>query len=660
MTSLLGKKVEYGIGTTPGQPPKPPKTGRGANFQCLGCQSVIDEKHIRTDAQAHGLGFDLMACVAMLRNGQRVYLPPTPAVRATVTAPEAAWVSDLELSTNPRHMSAPYYGMRRVADLFTSRQLKTIEVFARIVRDIRQEIEDDARPTLGERAALYATAVVTVLAICVSKLSQSHNVLVRWKIDSRNGSGKPLPAFDTQVVPVVWDFAENNPFGGSVGDWAKTVVPTALRAFEYCVPDAPPAEVYQADARSAAEIGIGPVIVATDPPYYDNVPYADLSDVYYPLLRFILRDMYPQLFETVRAPRATELVADHYRLGGSRENAQAYFYTGFRDVFAGIRGRIRIDTPMTVVYSFKQQETRRGTDTVSTGWEVMLRALIEAGFMVTATWPVRTTLENRSRDIDSNALASAILIVCRPRTANALTATRRDFLTALKAELPAALIHLQHGNIAPVDLAQAAIGPGMAVFTRYARVLDAEGNPLSVREALALINQTLDEVLAEQEGDFDADSRWALAWFEQAGFAEGEYGVAETLSKAKNTSVGGMVEAGILLSRGGKVRLFRPDELSADWDPTTDTRLTVWEVVHHLIRVLETGGESAAAALVAKLGSHAETARELAYRLYTLCERKKRAPEALSYNGLVQSWPEITRLARERGTSRPEQGALFA
>ena len=248
----------------------------------------------------------------------------------------------------------------------------------------------------------------------------------------------------------------------------------------------------------------------------------------------------------------------------------------------------------------------------------------------------------------TNALASSIVLVCRPRAADAPTATRREFVTALKAELPAALAHLQRGNIAPVDLAQAAIGPGMAVYTRYAKVLDAEGKPLTVREALALINQTLDEALAEQEGDFDADSRWALTWFEQSGFAEGEYGVAETaLASAKNTSVAGMVEAGILESKRGKVRLLKPEELPADWDPATDPRLTAWEIVHHLIRVLASGGEGAAAALVAKLGAKAEIARELAYRLYTLCERKKRAAEALAYNGLVQSWPEIARLARE-------------
>ena len=261
--------------------------------------------------------------------------------------------------------------------------------------------------------------------------------------------------------------------------------------------------------------------------------------------------------------------------------------------------------------------------------------------------------------IGTNALASSIVLVCRRRPRDAPIATRREFVAALKSELPVALAHLQRGNIAPVDLAQAAIGPGMAVYTRYAKVLDAGGNALSVREALALINQTLDEALAEQEGDFDADSRWALAWFEQSGFDEGEYGIAEMLSKAKNTSVAGMVEAGILTSRAGKVRLLRPEELPPDWDPTTDPRLTAWEMVHHLVRALEGGGENAAAELAAQLGAKGEVARELCYRLYTLCERKKRAAEALSYNSLVQSWPEITRLAREVGRPGAEQAGLF-
>jgi len=272
---------------------------------------------------------------------------------------------------------------------------------------------------------------------------------------------------------------------------------------------------------------------------------------------------------------------------------------------------------------------------------------------------MRTERENRTRNQESNALASSIVLVCRRRASDAPTATRREFVAALKAELPMALRRLQEGNIAPVDLAQAAIGPGMAVYTRYASVVDAEGKPLSVREALALINQTLDESLAEQEGDFDADSRWALTWFEQLGFAEGEYGVAEQLSKSKNTSVAGMVEAGILESTRGKVRLLRPEELPADWDPTSDPRLTAWEIVHHLIRVLASGGEGAAADLVARLASKAEVARELAYRLYSLCERKKRAAEALAYNGLVQSFPEITRLARDTARVQSRQTDLF-
>jgi putative DNA methylase len=304
--------------------------------------------------------------------------------------------------------------------------------------------------------------------------------------------------------------------------------------------------------------------------------------------------------------------------------------------------------PVTIYYAFKQAESDGADGTTNTGWDTFLAAVIEAGFAISGTWPMRTELSNRMIGSGTNALASSIVLVCRQRPANAPTATRREFVTALKAELPAALAHLQRGNIAPVDLAQAAIGPGMAVYTRYAKVLDAEGKPLPVRAALALINQTLDEALAEQEGDFDADSRWALTWFDQTGFAEGDYGVAEQLSKSKNTSVGGLDEAGILVSRAGRVRLLKPAELPADWDPLTDKRLTHWEIVHHLIRALESGGESAAAALVAKLGSKAETARELCYRLYTLCERKKRAVEAMAYNGLVQSWPEITRLAAEK------------
>ena len=316
--------------------------------------------------------------------------------------------------------------------------------------------------------------------------------------------------------------------------------------------------------------------------------------------------------------------------------------------------------PVTIYYAFKQSESQNDEGTANTGWETFLDATIRAGLGITGTWPMRTERGARSVGIGTNALASSIVLVCRPRALEASIATRREFVAALKAELPTALRHLQAGNIAPVDLAQAAIGPGMGVYTRYSKVLDAEGKPVSVREALSLINATLDEALAEQEGDFDADSRWALAWFEQNGFAEGDYGIAEVLSKAEVTSVAGLAEAGIVESKRGEVRLLKPEELPADWDPTTDPRLTAWEVVHHLIRALASGGEGTAADLVAKLGPRAETARELAYRLYTLCERKKRAAEALAYNGLVQSWPEIVRLARDaKSTALPEQATLL-
>jgi putative DNA methylase len=401
----------------------------------------------------------------------------------------------------------------------------------------------------------------------------------------------------------------------------------------------------QADART--QTISADRVVSSDPPYYDNIGYADLSDFFYVWLRRTLKPVFPELFATLAVPKAEELVATPYR-HGSKQKAETFFLDGMTQAMHRLAEQAHPAFPVTIYYAFKQAESDGADGTTNTGWDTFLAAVIEAGFAISGTWPMRTELSNRMIGSGTNALASSIVLVCRQRPANAPTATRRDFVTALKAELPPALAHLQRGNIAPVDLAQAAIGPGMAVYTRYAKVLDAEGKPLPVRAALALINQTLDEALAEQEGDFDADSRWALTWFDQTGFAEGDYGVAEQLSKSKNTSVGGLDEAGILVSRAGRVRLLKPAELPADWDPLTDKRLTHWEIVHHLIRALESGGESAAAVLVAKLGSKAETARELCYRLYTLCERKKRAVEAMAYNGLVQSWPEITRLAAEK------------
>jgi putative DNA methylase len=453
---------------------------------------------------------------------------------------------------------------------------------------------------------------------------------------------------------MLWDFGENNIFGAAAGDF--TVSLTNLTKALEKVPSIIYGQSEQNDAQNQKTSLYK--VISTDPPYYDNIGYADLSDFFYVWLRRSLKSIFPSLFSTLAVPKAEELVATPYR-HGSKEKAENFFLEGMTQAMNRLATQAHPAFPVTIYYAFKQSESEGADGTASTGWETFLDAVIRAGFSLTGTWPMRTELSNRMIGAGTNALASSIILVCRPRPENAPTATRRDFINALKEELPIALANLQKGNIAPVDLAQASIGPGMGIYTRYRQVLDTAGKPLTVREALALINQTLDEALAEQEGNFDADSRWALAWFEQHGFAEGEYGVAETLSKAKNTSVSGMVEAGILQSSRGKVRLLKPAELSADWDPATDTRLTGWETVHHLVRALESGGERAAAALVARLGDEAAPARELAYRLYVICERKKRAQEALSYNALVQSWPEIERLAREDGKGTVEQGTLF-
>ena len=418
-------------------------------------------------------------------------------------------------------------------------------------------------------------------------------------------------------------------------------------------------------------------IISTDPPYYDNIGYADLSDFFYVWLRRSLRNVFTDLFSTLAVPKVEELVATPYR-HGSKEEAETFFLDGMTAAMGQLARQAHPAFPVSIYYAFKQAEKESEGGTASTGWETFLGAVIEAGFSITGTWPIRTENESRMIGQGTNALASSVVLVCRKREAGAPTATRREFVEVLKEELPPALRILQGlppGNssgggprpvpsgsgafIAPVDLAQAAIGPGMGVYTRYARVIDASGREVPVREALALINQVLDEYLAEQEGDFDAHSRWALAWFEQFGFAEGEFGVAETLSKAKDTSVAGMAEAGLLVSGKGKVRLLRPGELDALWTPGADPRLSDWKVLHHLVRVLESGGEGAAAQLAGLLGPRAERARELCYRLYTLCERKKRAAEALSYNSLVRSWPEILRLAGQEKEAGPREGELF-
>jgi putative DNA methylase len=414
----------------------------------------------------------------------------------------------------------------------------------------------------------------------------------------------------------------------------------------------------QLDSTQALPVESG--LCVTDPPYYDNVGYADLSDFFFVWLRRSLRSVYPDLFSTLLTPKAQELVANSYRFEGSRRAAQSHFESGLSVAFERIGKAQRPEYPLAIFYAFKQAEDGGDGVVSSTGWETMLQGLLQAGLSVNGTWPMRSERGGRMISIGTNALASSIVLACRPRLEKAALATRKEFLGALKHELPEALRLLQHGSIAPVDLAQAAIGPGVAVFSRYAKVVEADGSSMTVRTALGLINQVLDETLAEQESDFDADTRWAKAWFEQHGMSTGKYGEAETLSRAKNTSMNGLVQAGVVESRAGKVRLLDRTELTEAWSPTTDTRLTVWEVTQHLIRRLDEGGEHAAADLLRSVGWLGEAARELAYSLYVTCERKKWAKEALAYNALVVAWPEIARLAAgdDRATTPTQETML--
>ena len=639
------------------------KLARGANFRCLMSGMPMPSEYIKAEGKAGRMGARLMAVVAEGEH-ERVYLSPTKSDEEVANSTKPEWKPDVVISGSTQYLGVKPYGMEMFSQLFMDRQLVLLTTLSDLVQGAYERVKHDTNTSLekeangfdagGSGALAYADAVATYLGMTVSKVTSYHCTLGIWRVPE----GKTGRAFGRQVFPMVWDYPECNPFAGAGGDFegacsdcAKVLDSLGFEMFGHA---------WQAAAQSL-DVGtdMRPV-VSTDPPYYDNVPYADLSDFFYVWLRRSLKPILPSLFPTVAVPKSEELVAFAYR-HHDKVSAGNFFMEGMTLAMHQLANRAHPAFPVSIYYAFRQAETNGEEGTASTGWETFLGAVINAGFAVSGTWPMRTELSGALKTM-RNALASSIILVCRQRAENLPSATRREFLNALKAELPRALQNLQKGNIAPVDLAQAAIGPGMGVYTRYAKVLEADGTPLAVRDALALINLTLDEALAEQEGDFDSDSRWAVAWFEQFGFETGEYGVAETLSKAKNISIDGMVHAGILTSKGGKVRLLKPDELPADWDPETESRLTAWEVVHQLIRVLEAGGESAAADLVAILGTKAEAARELAYRLYTICERKKRAPLALSYNSLVQSWPEITRLAADttRHTAQPQQGEFFS
>jgi putative DNA methylase len=636
-----GKEVRFEIGAGASGPSDPPKTGRGTRFSCIVCGEAAQQAHIKAEGMAGRMGTQLMAVVAE-GDRQRIYLAPTPNHEAAAELDRPAGVPDQELADEPRAIWCKLYGLTHQADLFTNRQLTAMTTFSDLVAAARSIVESDAKNGQhAEAASEYADSIATYLGMLSSRVSDQMNSLARWSV-SRDQS---IGLFARQAIPMVWDYPEVNPFAGAAGDLG-----VAIESGAKALLNLRPSAVGVATQGDARNVSSQSAVVATDPPYYDNIGYADLADFFYVWLRQSLHSVHPELFGTMVTPKAAELIASPYRHGGSRAEAERFFENGFVDVFARCRQISPPGYPMSLFYAFKQSEDADDGGLASTGWSTMLEALAAAGWMVTATWPMRTERTGRSTSIGTNSLASSVVLACRPRPDTAGVTDRQGLIRALREELPGPVRELQKAHIAPVDLRQAAIGPGMAVFSRFAKVVEPDGSTMRVRTALGLINQVLGQVLDEQEEEFDAETRWAVHWFSQFYGDEGPYGVAEQLAVSMNVAVSSMVESGILVSGGGKARLLGRDELPDDWDPTRDLRTPVWEATQHLVKRLETDSEASAGRLLRHLGGLGESAQLLAYRLYTVCE-KARPALAGPYNALVASWPEIQRHARE--TTQP-------
>jgi len=633
---------------------------------CLVCKESRKLALFREQVKAQGpmTAMGLMPLCAIVDTGRgRVVCDFTAEMAPQIERPTCMDEYDLPKKLTGGAVMA--WGFKQFSELFTPRQLTSMVTLSDIVMRVRKDVFKDAKEAglSDPEAEDYSKAIVTFLSLALDRCAAFNNSLCRW-----NGN-QTVFIFTKQAIPMLWDFSEANFMGEKAVGWATAVDITAESIERIMVEDGCRGKSRQVDA-SADWNGLQDVVVSTDPPYYDNISYAALSDFYYIWLRRTIGNLHPDIFKTILVPKGPELTAAPDRFSGNKERAKEHFESGFRRAFCALQEKMDYRFPLTVYYAFKQEDETVGSDDNgepevqgngvdrTTGWETLLNALLESGFQITATWPVRCSFKWRMVAIGTNALASYIVLACRARPSDAPQCSRRDFMNELKKELPVALKHLQQGNIAPVDLAQAAIGPGMAIFSRYAKVMESSGRSMTIRTALNLINHVLDEVLAEQEADFDADTRWALAWFDQYGVDEGEFGVAETLSTAKNTPVPGLVEAGIVAARGGKVRLVKRDESPADWDPSADKRLTVWQATQQLIRALDQHGESDAADLLRKQGGGlGENARELSYRLHKICERKGWSSEALAYNSLVLAWPELTRLAQ--AAPRHDQRKLF-
>lgn len=604
--------------------------------------------HIRSESCAGRMGADLIAVVAEGPQG-RLYISPTAEHTKAAEVPRPEGLSDAELPEQALGFRAQNYGLKRWVDLFTNRQLVAMATLSDLVAEVREQVvvdalisgvpEGDRLDAGGSDAQAYADAVATYLALGVSRATDYNSTLAGWK--SLRGGMRNV--FARQALPMLWDFAEVDLFSDSSGnflgqvDWVAKVLKN--------VPGDISGDVEQVGANATS---YGGTVISTDPPYYDNIGYSDLSDYFYVWLRRCLQDIHPGVVGTMLTPKADELVANPYRHNG-KDGAKHFFIDGFNSVFRRIRRGVTIDAPMTVYYAYKQQDAE-DDGTSSTGWHTLLNGLIEAGWEITATWPIRSERASRVRNIGSNALASSIVLACRPRPVDADSTTRRLFVARLKSELPEALRTLMQGAIAPVDLAQAAIGPGISVFSRYARVREADGSDMSVRDALLLINATLDEVLGEQESDFDPDTRFAVKWYRSYGWGTESSGMADQLARSTDTSISALERGGIFEARGGRARLLSPENLSAGWTPQTDDRLSIWEATVRLAAAMADGGVEKVTQLLPGLQEvrvDLDAVKELGFLLFHEAEKKKDAKDALLFNSLVSAWGDVNEQARK-------------
>lgn len=634
------------------------KTGRGAAFKCPCCGEVTTDEYVKSEGKAGRLGTQLMAIVGDGKHG-RIYLSPNEEhiLAARVEKPENGPTG--ALPENPRWFSPPAFGMTHYDDLFTPRQLTALTTFSTLVSEAQAKAEADAAAAGmkndhlplrngGDGAKAYGEAVGVYLAFVIDKMSDYHSSICSW-----NSVGEKMRnTFGRQAIPMVWDYAECNPFCTSSGSYNNMLAWVEKSILG--LPASDVAEVSQADAQS--DCGLRNIMISTDPPYYDNIGYADLSDFFYVWMRQSLKDTYPELFSTMLVPKVEELIATPYRHDGNVEKAKNFFEDGMLSACKQMYQYAREDIPVTIYYAYKQSDSDdRGT--ASSGWETMLGAIVNAGFAITGTWPMRTEMAARQISQGTNALASSIVLVCRKRPEDAPQTTRRNLIAALRRELRPALQKLQSSNIAPVDLAQSAIGPGMGVFSRYRRVLEADGSVMSVRSALQVINEEVDLYFNEKVGSLDAASRFCVDLYTQCAYNNIKYGEAEILANAKSTSIPMMAAHGVLYAKAGVVHLMERSELPTEVDSNEST---VWLLTQQLTHAMATGGIEACAKIVWGIfGSGAESAKDLAYRLYTIAERKGWTEEGYAYNALVVAWPDIQSRAAAMKAETPEQMTLF-